>query len=103
MSTSANAIYVDADLELLPPERVCEDETVVCPCCRRTRPRSAMDKDGCGLCDECLAPVMLRTSAPIETNGRISFPSLNNFGRSRIPVHCQCWDAKKNANVARQR
>ncbi|WJH38702.1 hypothetical protein N7E02_04830 (plasmid) [Aliirhizobium terrae] len=48
--------HMESDIELLPPERMCEDETVVCVCCRHRRPKSAMDEDGCGICDECLAP-----------------------------------------------
>lgn len=45
-------------IEFLPPDH---DESrdadgAKCPCCRKLRPASSMDNDGCGICDECLAP-----------------------------------------------
>lgn len=48
--------HMEIDIELLPPERMCEDDTAICVCCCRKRSRFAMDEDGCGICDECLAP-----------------------------------------------
>ncbi|SDA87916.1 hypothetical protein SAMN03159448_04050 [Sinorhizobium sp. NFACC03] len=48
---------LDHDLELIPPKR--DDRhlhnTVTCLCCRKKRLASAMDADGCGICEECLA------------------------------------------------
>ncbi|TBG96061.1 hypothetical protein ELG68_35995 [Rhizobium leguminosarum] len=29
---------------------------MTCPCCRRLRSASSVADDGCGICDECLAP-----------------------------------------------
>lgn len=46
----------DFEPEILPPEHVSAGETATCACCCRPRPRSTMDEDGCGICDECLAP-----------------------------------------------
>jgi hypothetical protein len=45
-------------IEILPPvrQKPAEPDTVTCPCCRRVRAISAMDDDGCGICDECLEP-----------------------------------------------
>ncbi len=48
--------YSDSDTEILPPEHVTDCEMTICACCCRQRPRSKMDEDGCGICDECLAP-----------------------------------------------
>ncbi|NNU63795.1 hypothetical protein G9X67_00610 [Rhizobium sp. WYCCWR 11152] len=43
------------DGEILPPERGDDrDEMSTCLCCGR--PRSFLDEDGCGICEECLAP-----------------------------------------------
>ncbi|RWY66776.1 hypothetical protein EHI48_32420 [Rhizobium sp. WSM1325] len=44
--------------EILPPDREepCASDAPTCPCCRKLRPASSMDEDGCGICDECLAP-----------------------------------------------
>ncbi|NKL66303.1 hypothetical protein GFL96_31250 [Rhizobium leguminosarum bv. viciae] len=44
-------------IEILPPDRddTCSSDATTCPCCRRLRPASSMDDDGCGICDECLA------------------------------------------------
>ncbi|AIC29527.1 hypothetical protein IE4771_PA00021 (plasmid) [Rhizobium etli bv. mimosae str. IE4771] len=45
-------------IEILPPdlEEACVSDAKTCPCCRKLRPASSMDDDGCGICDECLAP-----------------------------------------------
>ncbi|RUM14201.1 hypothetical protein EFD56_26610 [Rhizobium phaseoli] len=46
------------DVEILPPER--EDNKRAgfqCLCCGR--PAQAFDDDGCGICDECLAPSVI--------------------------------------------
>ena len=45
-------------MEISPPERdeePCADGTE-CLCCRWLRSARKMDEDGCGICDECLAP-----------------------------------------------
>ncbi|MGE7367875.1 hypothetical protein ACQKKX_02240 [Neorhizobium sp. NPDC001467] len=43
------------EIDILLPEREerCDGGTV-CLCCGRQR--SMMDEDGCGICEECLAP-----------------------------------------------
>lgn len=46
----------DAEVEILPPHHFNENETTACVCCLRLRPRTLMDEDGCGICNECLAP-----------------------------------------------
>ncbi|SCB48104.1 hypothetical protein GA0061102_106313 [Rhizobium miluonense] len=48
----------DLHMEILPPERVEESctDAKACLCCRRMRSAARMDDDGCGICDECLAP-----------------------------------------------
>ncbi|TBF45312.1 hypothetical protein ELG87_34980 (plasmid) [Rhizobium leguminosarum] len=45
-------------IEILPADRddTCASDATTCPCCQRPRPASSMDDDGCGICDECLAP-----------------------------------------------
>lgn len=47
----------DLLIEIIPPER--DDSRIgtrTCLCCERPRPASYMDDDGCGICEECLAP-----------------------------------------------
>jgi hypothetical protein len=56
MDDLASDGFLDADVEILPPEHITECETAICACCCRQRPRSTMDEDGCGICDECLEP-----------------------------------------------
>ncbi len=48
----------DLHMEILPPERTEEPQAdaTACLCCRRMRSAAKMDDDGCGICDECLAP-----------------------------------------------
>ncbi len=58
MDQSAADLLSKVCIEILPPDR---DETwasdaTICPCCGKLRPASSMDDDGCGICDECLAP-----------------------------------------------
>lgn len=53
LTTEPNASH---EIEILPPKR---DECLAhgagtCLCCGRLR--SFMDDDGCGICEECLAP-----------------------------------------------
>ncbi|TBY46815.1 hypothetical protein E0H54_16200 [Rhizobium leguminosarum bv. viciae] len=58
MDRSAADMLSEFYIEILPPDRddTCAPDTTMCPCCRRLRPASSMDDDGCGLCDECLVP-----------------------------------------------
>lgn len=58
MNDVTTDLFSNPLIEILPPER---DEKpsgpgMTCLCCRRSRSRSAMDEDGCGICDECLLP-----------------------------------------------
>jgi hypothetical protein len=58
MDQSAADLLSKVCIEILPPDR---DETwasdaTICTCCGKLRPASSMDDDGCGICDECLAP-----------------------------------------------
>ncbi|MFJ6326893.1 MULTISPECIES: hypothetical protein [unclassified Rhizobium] len=45
-----------AEIEILPPERddLFDESSRTCLCCGRSR--SFIDEDGCGICEECLAP-----------------------------------------------
>lgn len=45
-------------IEIPPPARKTPlgRDTIICPCCRKVGSKSDMDDDGCGICDECLAP-----------------------------------------------
>jgi hypothetical protein len=56
MDDLASDGFLDTDVEILLPEPITERETAVCARCCRQRPQSMMDEDGCGICDECLAP-----------------------------------------------
>ncbi|TAV81452.1 hypothetical protein ELI02_27575 (plasmid) [Rhizobium leguminosarum] len=58
MDQSAIGTLSESYIEILPPDRdeKCASGGTACPCCRRLRPASSMDDDGCGICDECLAP-----------------------------------------------
>ncbi|RWX20668.1 hypothetical protein EHI47_39015 [Rhizobium leguminosarum] len=58
MDRSAADMLSEFYIEILPPDRdeTCASDATACPCCRRLRPASSMDDDGCGICDECLAP-----------------------------------------------
>jgi len=44
------------EIEILPPDQedTCGEGVQTCLCCGR--PRSFLDEDGCGICEECLAP-----------------------------------------------
>ncbi|MGL3607944.1 hypothetical protein ACSV9I_15615 [Rhizobium sp. G187] len=48
----------DRCIEILPPEphHGKRDDVITCPCCQKSCAPSSMDDDGCGICDECLAP-----------------------------------------------
>ncbi|OWZ91116.1 hypothetical protein DQW09_29695 (plasmid) [Ensifer adhaerens] len=48
----------DRQIEILPPEREPRNtsDTVVCLCCQQKHLASLMDVDGCGICEDCLAP-----------------------------------------------
>jgi len=58
MDQSAADTLSELYIEILPPDREerCASDATVCPCCRKLRPVSSLDDDGCGICDECLAP-----------------------------------------------
>jgi len=59
MNQSAADMLLEVGIEILPPEREdnCTSDATTCPCCQKLRPASSMDDDGCGICDECLAPL----------------------------------------------
>ncbi|RWX32767.1 hypothetical protein EHH54_26740 [Rhizobium leguminosarum] len=58
MDRSAADTLSEFYIEILLPDReeTCASDVTTCPCCRKLRPASSMDDDGCGICDECLAP-----------------------------------------------
>ncbi len=47
------SMFDERVIEIIPPERSREEDTSPCLCCGW---RSRMDEDGCGICEECLAP-----------------------------------------------
>lgn len=58
MEQIATNVLSDHDIEITSPERD-EDharDAAICLCCQKKRSASRMDADGCGICDECLAP-----------------------------------------------
>jgi hypothetical protein len=56
MNRQALNAIPDHEIEVIPPERDEAGNTVICLCCHRKRLASGMDADGCGICEECLAP-----------------------------------------------
>ncbi len=48
----------DRVIEIIPPapEKRKARSTAMCLCCHKKFPASRMDVDGCGICEECLAP-----------------------------------------------
>ena len=48
--------FPDSIVEVLPPgnEVRCGPDVVRCLCCGQARPRSWLDDDGCGICEECI-------------------------------------------------
>jgi hypothetical protein len=54
---STNAVS-DPETEIIPPEpnECVSGNAMICLCCQKMRSASRMDSDGCGICDECLAP-----------------------------------------------
>ncbi|TAV40633.1 hypothetical protein ELI30_35665 [Rhizobium leguminosarum] len=58
MDRSAAEMLSEIYIEILPPDRdeTCAPDATTCPCCRRLRAASSMNDDGCGICNECLAP-----------------------------------------------
>ncbi len=58
MHQRAADMLLEVWIEILPPEReeTCTSDAATCACCHNLRPASSMDDDGCGICDECLAP-----------------------------------------------
>ena len=43
-----------SEIEILPPGALFSDIEHTCICCGRSK--SILDEDGCGICEECLAP-----------------------------------------------
>jgi hypothetical protein len=56
MEDDALELTVAPEIEILPPEHddVDRDGAFTCLCCGRSQ--SFLDDDGCGICEECLAP-----------------------------------------------
>ncbi len=54
---ATNAVS-DHEIEIIPTMRDKRDPkaTTVCLCCQKKRLTSRMDADGCGICEDCLAP-----------------------------------------------
>ena len=48
----------DRVTEIIPPapEKREAQSTAMCLCCHKKFPAARMDADGCGICEECLAP-----------------------------------------------
>lgn len=54
MEETTAPVFADADVEILPPERLSSaSATCRCACCGRP---SNMDEDCYGICEECLSP-----------------------------------------------
>ncbi|MEI1252250.1 hypothetical protein [Rhizobium aouanii] len=66
MDQSAADLLPKVCIEILPPDREepCASDATTCPCCRKLRPASSMDEDGCGICDEKHLLLFLRHSNP---------------------------------------
>lgn len=58
MDRLAARVIFDDEVDVLPPKRENQNSgsAVVCLCCQKKRLASHMDADGCGICEECLAP-----------------------------------------------
>lgn len=58
MDQVATELTPDRDIEIIPPPNDKRDAetTTTCLCCKRKCPTWVMDSDGCGICEECLAP-----------------------------------------------
>ncbi len=58
MDQPSTRAAADHEIEIIPPQRmtVRGRNTVTCLCCQQKRLASCMDADGCGICEECLAP-----------------------------------------------
>lgn len=57
MDDAVDTDFSDDLIEILPPEpRVSTSEAGTCLCCCRPCSFSDLDGDGCGICDQCLAP-----------------------------------------------
>lgn len=56
MEDDAREVIAAPEIEILPPKReeLFGEVPQTCLCCGR--PRSFLDEDGCGICEECLAP-----------------------------------------------
>ncbi|MGF9567044.1 hypothetical protein [Neorhizobium sp. JUb45] len=58
MDAKTNKHTPEKLIEIIPPEPQvrCRAGAKICICCEQSRPASAMDDDGCGICEECLSP-----------------------------------------------
>lgn len=57
MDDAVDTVFSDDLIEILSPEpRVSTSEARTCLCCCRPCSSSDIDEDGCGICDQCLAP-----------------------------------------------
>lgn len=58
MDAQTNKQIPENRIEILPSESKarCRAGAKTCICCGQPRPASAMDDDGCGICEECLKP-----------------------------------------------
>jgi hypothetical protein len=58
MDQVATKVVSDHEIEVIPPTRDKRNaqNTTICLCCQKKRLASRMDVDGCGICEECLAP-----------------------------------------------
>ncbi|MNL68801.1 hypothetical protein D3C87_1935800 [compost metagenome] len=58
MDQLSTNVFSVPEIEVIPPEHEEGDlgNAMICLCCQKKRSASWMDADGCGICDECLAP-----------------------------------------------
>lgn len=56
MDQIVTKVLSDNEIDVILPERDEGGAAMVCLCCQEKRSASRMDADGCGICDECLAP-----------------------------------------------
>ena len=56
MEDDAYEVAVAPEVEILPPKREISSGEGACSCLCCGRMRSVFDEDGCGICEECLAP-----------------------------------------------
>jgi len=58
MEQVGKQVAPDTTIQITPPKHYnwSAPDIVTCLCCRKKRPATSMDADGCGICEECLAP-----------------------------------------------